>query len=197
MSDVPSRHEHEQGAPLTHDCDRWCEGKHRGWLKRERVAAPEISEGCPCTLIGPCSVNCTCANPVMSGGCSRCCRYGSLEQRTAQAQRLAAPEISEAMLPESGIDIYVHREGGKLPIHISRSSLLAALREARKEGNDKATRSRRRGRMLIKAKRICSWCNADLGIKIVESSRALLKTPVLSGICDKCVEQLREQHESP
>ena len=52
----------------------------------------ELGGGCPCTLIKPCSKNCTCANPVLSGGCSRCCRYGSLEQRTAQAQRLSVKE---------------------------------------------------------------------------------------------------------
>ena len=65
-----------------------------------REAAPEIDEGCPCTLIEPCSVNCTCANPIMSGGCLRCCRYGSLEQRTAQAQRLTG-EITEAMVEQA------------------------------------------------------------------------------------------------
>jgi len=67
-----------------------------------REAAPEIDEGCPCTLIEPCSVNCTCANPIMSGGCLRCCRYGSLEQRTAQAQRLTG-EITEAMVEQAAL----------------------------------------------------------------------------------------------
>lgn len=44
--------------------------------------------GCPCLLVEPCSRQCTCANPGMSGGCRRCCAYGSLEQRTAKARRL-------------------------------------------------------------------------------------------------------------
>jgi hypothetical protein len=46
--------------------------------------------GCPCTVEGiePCSYACSCANPVMSGGCQRCALYGSLEQRQAAARRL-------------------------------------------------------------------------------------------------------------
>lgn len=27
----PSRHEHEQGAPLTTECDNWCRGKYKRW----------------------------------------------------------------------------------------------------------------------------------------------------------------------
>ncbi len=45
--------------------------------------------GCPCELVAPCSEHCSCANGVMSGGCSRCCRYGSDEQQLAAAARLA------------------------------------------------------------------------------------------------------------
>lgn len=46
-------------------------------------------EGCPCLYVTSCCESCTCANPLLSGGCLRCCRYGSLEQRKATAQRLA------------------------------------------------------------------------------------------------------------
>lgn len=47
---------------------------------------------CPCTVEGiePCSYACTCANPVMSGGCSRCATYGSPEQQRAAAEYLVA-----------------------------------------------------------------------------------------------------------
>lgn len=45
-------------------------------------------DGCPCLRAGPCSTNCTCAHPVMSGGCRMCCRYGSEEQRAAGAAYL-------------------------------------------------------------------------------------------------------------
>lgn len=43
---------------------------------------------CPCTLVTPCSYACSCANGVMSGGCSRCASYGSKEQQLAAANRL-------------------------------------------------------------------------------------------------------------
>lgn len=48
--------------------------------------------GCPCTVEGiePCRPQCTCVNPVMSGGCSRCASYGSVEQRQAAARRIIA-----------------------------------------------------------------------------------------------------------
>ena len=49
----------------------------------------ELDRACPCNYVEPCSPNCTCANPVMSGGCLRCCSYGSLDQRKAAAKRLA------------------------------------------------------------------------------------------------------------
>ena len=45
--------------------------------------------GCPCLYVDPCSPACSCAHRGMSGGCERCCRYGSQEQRQAQAKRLA------------------------------------------------------------------------------------------------------------
>ena len=47
-------------------------------------------KSCPCEYeeVEPCHYVCTCRNPVMSGGCQRCCRYGSLEQRVARAKRL-------------------------------------------------------------------------------------------------------------
>lgn len=45
--------------------------------------------GCPCLIVEPCSRNCTCATPVLSGGCRRCARYGSAEQRKAAAEFIA------------------------------------------------------------------------------------------------------------
>ena len=44
---------------------------------------------CPCEIIEPCKNTCTCSNPVMSGGCDRCCTYGSKAQRIARAEVLA------------------------------------------------------------------------------------------------------------
>ena len=52
--------------------------------------------GCPCLYVEPCSPLCSCANPGQSGGCERCCRYGSLEQRTAHAESLAALHAGKA-----------------------------------------------------------------------------------------------------
>lgn len=44
--------------------------------------------GCPCLYTTPCGSKCTCAHPGLSGGCSRCATYGSIEQRKLQAQDL-------------------------------------------------------------------------------------------------------------
>ena len=48
----------------------------------------EERRGCPCTYDVPCSDMCSCANPVMSGGCSYCCKHGSEEQRKSHAAHL-------------------------------------------------------------------------------------------------------------
>lgn len=45
--------------------------------------------GCPCLYTTPCQDMCTCAGPLYSAGCRRCATYGSLEQRTGMAVRLA------------------------------------------------------------------------------------------------------------
>lgn len=58
-------------------------------IQAAEVRARIEDNGCPCTLIDPCSYACTCAKPFMSGGCLMCCRYGSLEQRKKAAMRLA------------------------------------------------------------------------------------------------------------
>ena len=44
---------------------------------------------CPCTLVEPCHDRCTCVNKFSSSGCRRCCSYGNIEQRQAQACHLA------------------------------------------------------------------------------------------------------------
>ena len=50
-----------------------------------------LADGCPCTVPGtiPCSTACSCVNPLLSGGCLRCAKYGSLEQRQRRAQHIA------------------------------------------------------------------------------------------------------------
>ena len=48
-------------------------------------------QSCPCAYTTPCHERCTCINPLSSSGCRRCCMYGSVEQRTAMAERLARP----------------------------------------------------------------------------------------------------------
>lgn len=49
---------------------------------------------CPCTRVEPCSPACSCASSVQSGGCRRCCRYGSEDQRQAAAEAIAADAAS-------------------------------------------------------------------------------------------------------
>lgn len=45
---------------------------------------------CPCIVIDACSPHCSCTYSGMSGGCQRCCGYGSFEQRQANAKRIAS-----------------------------------------------------------------------------------------------------------
>lgn len=47
------------------------------------------SEACPCLHIEPCGPRCTCAQPLSSVGCRRCCSYGSPEQQVDKAKHLA------------------------------------------------------------------------------------------------------------
>lgn len=55
-----------------------------------RWAITQPEDGCPCALVTPpCNEECTCANQFRSGGCSRCARYGSFEQRITQARAIA------------------------------------------------------------------------------------------------------------
>lgn len=44
---------------------------------------------CPCNFIKPCSYACTCSNKLMSGGCERCCAYGSPDQIYDKAHSIA------------------------------------------------------------------------------------------------------------
>ena len=71
--------------------------------ERDRAWA-EARSSCPCQyveLIEPCGPHCSCANPVMSGGCSRCCRYGSKKQRMVMAQAIVAREAEAAAMREA------------------------------------------------------------------------------------------------
>lgn len=56
--------------------------------------------GCPCTFpeLEPCSSSCTCREPSLSGGCQRCARYGSYEQRLNKARWLLEQDALRARL---------------------------------------------------------------------------------------------------
>ena len=61
-------------------------------VQRTRIAelASDASgTSCPCNWTTPCSEMCSCVRPDSSSGCSRCCRFGSVEQRRAKAEQLA------------------------------------------------------------------------------------------------------------
>lgn len=80
----------------------YCTGSHTGLcnddkssVSKDQFGQPDtIGQvtvgGCPCLYTTPCDPQCTCVNKFSSTGCSRCCAYGSLEQRTAQAVLLAS-----------------------------------------------------------------------------------------------------------
>ncbi len=59
---------------------------------RRPEGGPETTETCPCEFpeIERCHETCTCRDPYLSGGCRRCPKYGSREQRLAMARALTA-----------------------------------------------------------------------------------------------------------
>lgn len=61
-----------------------------------------MADGCPCLLVGPCEPSCTCVDATKSGGCRRCARYGSTEQRLGMAQYIDK-------LLRDGFDLDRHR----------------------------------------------------------------------------------------
>lgn len=76
-------------------CKYWTPGSYAhvtAKLALENLETVELAAQttCPCTLAAPCSDACTCANPLMSGGCTRCATYGSDEQRKAMAEHIAS-----------------------------------------------------------------------------------------------------------
>lgn len=62
-------------------------------LRMEKVS-------CPCNYTTPCRDSCTCATPLLSGGCDRCCGYGSLEQRKDMAETL----VNQIKILEKALD---------------------------------------------------------------------------------------------
>ena len=57
-------------------------------------------KSCPCEFeeVEPCGKFCSCRYPHLSGGCDRCCKYGSHEQQVQAAKylqrRLSTMKIS-------------------------------------------------------------------------------------------------------
>jgi len=75
----------------------------------EALPVPKEDElGCPCFHVTPCSMHCSCANSIMSGGCQRCCAYGSRGQQMASAQQLA--KIIDSAAPSSPAPEETERE---------------------------------------------------------------------------------------
>lgn len=56
------------------------------------------NRGCLCTLTKPCKDSCSCASSVQSGGCHRCYRYGSEDQRKKAAETIASVEKEAARM---------------------------------------------------------------------------------------------------
>jgi len=68
---------------------------HRALLTRVRnelTALRDASRACPCKHTTPCIPHCTCASPLSSAGCRRCCTYGSTTQQKLTAEILAAKD---------------------------------------------------------------------------------------------------------
>lgn len=93
------------------------------------IAEAEIDRKiCPCKWTAPCSNQCTCAHPHMSRGCTRCCSYGSVEQRQKMAENIVAHDAArdrkiEAMLDalkECRVFIESHPDGHPQTEHAMR-----------------------------------------------------------------------------
>jgi hypothetical protein len=69
-------------------------------------------DGCPCKHTTPCRHDCTCVNPMMSCGCSRCATYGSAEQKRQMAEHLAAIiDAAHSTSPQPSVtDEHIARE---------------------------------------------------------------------------------------
>ena len=93
----------------------------------------EGSAVCPCTITEPCSVNCTCANGFRSGGCSRCCTYGSREQQEAVAKILVAKEAAAEWVRKWNVQILTLLHGRQSAQELLKKlrSIVEALREGK------------------------------------------------------------------
>lgn len=93
---------------------------------------------CPCNYITPCCQTCTCAHPELSGGCDRCCSYGSLEQRRAVAEQIVEKERQRSVYTTALHKINTIRNSlvGLQRFNFSEHAypLVAALNEAGIEG---------------------------------------------------------------
>lgn len=74
--------------PDIEECYSALQEQYKAALKR----IADAEKGCPCTRTKPCMDVCSCANIIHSGGCLRCCRAGSEEQRKARAEIIADAE---------------------------------------------------------------------------------------------------------
>lgn len=77
------------GCPPDEGC-HLCDEARAALARLPADALAERSASCPCAYGEPCHPDCTCACPVSSKGCLRCCRYGNRDQRQAAAARLVA-----------------------------------------------------------------------------------------------------------
>jgi hypothetical protein len=74
-------------------CNQYRLAMNKGIEMAQRQPMPSV---CPCQILPAekCRESCSCANPVLSGGCDRCCAYGSgLQQLTAARRAIELEEI--------------------------------------------------------------------------------------------------------
>lgn len=80
----------------------------------EASALAAAPDGCPCLLTKPCHPRCTCVDRFQSRGCDRCAKYGSLEQRRAAAETIAADLAAAPLAPTGGGEMEHLEEGARL-----------------------------------------------------------------------------------
>jgi len=86
---------------------------------------------CPCAtgFVEPCGYACSCKDAYMSGGCRRCCQYGSDEQRKAAAVRLASLELTPSRKIYLLFDVHHSFFGRKSRVFMGLASTVDASRD--------------------------------------------------------------------
>lgn len=99
-------------------------------LHERDVELARLRRSCPCTRATPCKSLCSCAHPEASGGCERCCRYGSEEQRQKNAEEIVVTDEHLRRLEAAALKLD-EELGYLIRPHVVGNEFKTAIAEAR------------------------------------------------------------------